>query len=70
MSDSQEAETAVQESEPIVPTATMPREKTGQETRTKRLPPYNVSILHDEDTPMTSVDPLLAQPVPPHPQHP
>lgn len=59
MSDSHEVE--LEESEPIVSTATMPREKTDQETRTKRLPPYNVVILNDEEHTMDYVVELLGK---------
>ncbi len=42
-----ETEDAVEE--PTVTTRTEPRSKTAVETRTKKLPPYNVIILNDEE---------------------
>ena len=35
--------------EPVVSTQTVPRSSTAVETRTKKLPPYNVVILNDEE---------------------
>jgi ATP-dependent Clp protease adaptor protein ClpS len=47
MSDAHESETAVEE--PVVTTRTAPRSRTKPETQTKRLPPFNVVILNDEE---------------------
>lgn len=46
MSDGSEQETAV--AEPIVMTETAPKPKADTDTRTKKLPPYNVIVLNDE----------------------
>ena len=46
MSDGSDQQTAV--AEPIVMTETAPKEKADTDTRTKKLPPYNVIILNDE----------------------
>ena len=35
--------------DPVVSTQTVPRSSTAVETRTKKLPPYNVVILNDEE---------------------
>ena len=62
MSDSHEGEeNESQSGEPIVSTSTAPREKTDQETRTRRLPPYNVVILNDEEHTMDYVVELLGK---------
>ena len=49
MSESQMTETEDAVAEPIVTTRTEPRSKTAVETRTKKLPPYNVIVLNDEE---------------------
>jgi ATP-dependent Clp protease adaptor protein ClpS len=48
MSAESEPQAAVME-ETQVATAVVPEESTKKETRTKRLPPYNVVILNDEE---------------------
>jgi len=47
--------------EPVVSTQTEPRSKTAVETRTKRLPPYNVIILNDEEHTFDYVIELLTK---------
>lgn len=49
--------------EPVVTTATAPRSKTAveNETRTKKLPPYNVIILNDEEHTFDYVIELLGK---------
>jgi ATP-dependent Clp protease adaptor protein ClpS len=59
MSDAQESETAV--AEPVVTTRVEPKERTTPETRTKRLPPFNVIILNDEEHTFDYVIELLAK---------
>ena len=49
MSDAHESEKEVAVEEPVVTTQTAPRQSTRPETETKRLPPYNVVILNDEE---------------------
>ncbi len=49
MSESSMSETEDAVAEPIVSTRTEPRSSTAVETRTKKLPPYNVVILNDEE---------------------
>lgn len=46
MSDSHENDTAL--AEPVVTTESSPKTSTVPDTRTRRLPPYNVVILNDE----------------------
>jgi len=59
MSDPSDQDTAV--AEPIVTTRTQPRDKTDSETTTKRLPPYNVIILNDEEHTFEYVIELLTK---------
>jgi ATP-dependent Clp protease adaptor protein ClpS len=59
MSDSHERESSVDE--PIVTTMTAPKSKIQVETRTKRLPPYNVIILNDEEHTFDYVIELLVK---------
>jgi ATP-dependent Clp protease adaptor protein ClpS len=59
MSDADETESAV--AEPIVTTRTAPRSKTATQTETKRLPPYNVVILNDEEHTFDYVIELLTK---------
>jgi ATP-dependent Clp protease adaptor protein ClpS len=50
MSDPQDIDRDdVATAEPVVTTRTAPRSRTEQDTRTKKLPPYNVVILNDEE---------------------
>jgi ATP-dependent Clp protease adaptor protein ClpS len=48
-------------SEPVVTTQTAPRSKTATETRTKRLPPFNVVVLNDEEHTFDYVIELLTK---------
>jgi ATP-dependent Clp protease adaptor protein ClpS len=61
MGEPHESESAV--AEPIVTTQTAPRSKTAldQETRSKKLPPYNVIILNDEEHTFDYVIELLGR---------
>lgn len=61
MSDTHETENAGDGAEPVVSTQTAPRAKTDQETRTRRLPPYNVVILNDEEHTFDYVIELLTK---------
>jgi len=47
MSEAEENTPAV--AEPVVTTRTLPRSKTDPKNQTRRLPPYNVVILNDEE---------------------
>ena len=47
--------------EPVVTTQTAPRSKTHVETRSKRLPPYHVVILNDEEHTFDYVIELLTK---------
>jgi ATP-dependent Clp protease adaptor protein ClpS len=47
MSDFEDSEST--ESEPVVTTQTAPRAKTDTATKTRRLPPYHVIVLNDEE---------------------
>jgi ATP-dependent Clp protease adaptor protein ClpS len=47
MSEAHDTENAL--ADPVVTTQTVPRERTDSETTTKRLPPFNVIILNDEE---------------------
>jgi ATP-dependent Clp protease adaptor protein ClpS len=47
--------------EPVVTTRTAPRARTEAETRTKKLPPYNVVILNDEEHTFDYVIELLTK---------
>jgi len=47
--------------EPVVTTQTAPRGKADTETRTKRLPPFNVVILNDEEHTIDYVVELLTK---------
>ena len=47
--------------EPIVSTQTAPRARTDVETRTKRMPPYHVIILNDEEHTVEYVIELLTK---------
>jgi ATP-dependent Clp protease adaptor protein ClpS len=61
MGDSHDSDSAV--AEPIVTTQTEPHSKTAieQKTRTKKLPPYNVIILNDEEHTFDYVIELLTK---------
>lgn len=59
MSDAQDSTTLVDE--PIVTTQTAPRAKSIPETNTKRLPPYNVIVLNDEEHTFDYVIELLTK---------
>jgi ATP-dependent Clp protease adaptor protein ClpS len=61
MSDAHDSDSAV--AEPIVTTQTAPRSKTAieEETRTKKLPPYHVIILNDEEHTFDYVIELLGK---------
>ena len=59
MSDMPENETDV--SEPIVTTQTAPRAATDPATKTRRLPPYHVIILNDEEHTFPYVIELLTK---------
>jgi len=61
MSDEPEAVPALDE--PIVTTQTIPRAEAtpGNETRTRRLPPYNVVVVNDEEHTYDYVIELLAK---------
>jgi ATP-dependent Clp protease adaptor protein ClpS len=61
MSSAHERETADAVDEPIVTTQTAPEVKTVPDTRTKRLPPYNVIILNDEEHTFDYVIDLLTK---------
>jgi ATP-dependent Clp protease adaptor protein ClpS len=61
MSDDPANESAEVGAEPIVATETEPRSKTVPETRTKRLPPYNVIVLNDEEHTFDYVIELLTK---------
>ncbi len=61
MSDAHDSDSAV--AEPIVTTTTAPRSKTAieEQTRSKKLPPYNVIILNDEEHTFDYVIELLGK---------
>ncbi|MFO0950909.1 MAG: ATP-dependent Clp protease adaptor ClpS [Isosphaeraceae bacterium] len=59
MSDERENDTAV--AEPVVTTQTAPKSKTAVQNETKRLPPYNVIILNDEEHTFEYVIELLCK---------
>jgi ATP-dependent Clp protease adaptor protein ClpS len=61
MDDDHESDSAV--AEPIVTTQTAPRGKTAveEETRTKKLPPYHVIVLNDEEHTFDYVIELLTK---------
>jgi ATP-dependent Clp protease adaptor protein ClpS len=59
MNDETESQTAVME--PIVTTRVAPREEAKPDTTTKKLPPYNVVILNDEEHTFDYVIELLAK---------
>jgi ATP-dependent Clp protease adaptor protein ClpS len=63
MSDTLDSDTDLADAttEPIVTTQVAPRSKTDQETRTKKLPPYNVVILNDEEHTFDYVIELLTK---------
>lgn len=63
MSDAHESDEDDAAAEPTVSTQTAPREQTGtdKETRTKRLPPFHVVILNDEEHTFDYVIELLAK---------
>jgi ATP-dependent Clp protease adaptor protein ClpS len=61
MSDAHESENETAVDEPVVTTRTAPRQKTRPETETKRLPPYNVIILNDEEHTFDYVIELLTR---------
>jgi ATP-dependent Clp protease adaptor protein ClpS len=64
MSDTDSHETDrddVATAEPVVTTRTAPRARTDPETRTKKLPPYNVVILNDEEHTFDYVIELLTK---------
>lgn len=59
MSDAHDTNSAV--ADPIVTTETAPKSKTDRETRTKKLPPYHVIILNDEEHTFDYVIELLTK---------
>ena len=59
MSDAQDSTNVMDE--PIVTTQTAPRAKSKPETNTKRLPPYNVIVLNDEEHTFDYVIELLSK---------
>jgi ATP-dependent Clp protease adaptor protein ClpS len=61
MSDAHDSEHDIAGDETVVTTQTAPRGKTDRETRTKRLPPYNVVILNDEEHTFDYVIELLTK---------
>jgi ATP-dependent Clp protease adaptor protein ClpS len=61
MSDPIDRESDSAVAEPVVTTQTAPKSKTQSETRSKRLPPYNVVILNDEEHTFDYVIELLAK---------
>jgi ATP-dependent Clp protease adaptor protein ClpS len=61
MSDALDSENDVATEEPIVTTKTAPENQTDQETRTKKLPPFNVVILNDEEHTFQYVIELLTK---------
>src|SRR3954469_3524567 len=61
MSDSLDSDQGTGVDEPVVTTQTVPRGKTDAETRSKRLPPYNVVILNDEEHTFDYVIELLTK---------
>lgn len=61
MSDPHEPDQDTAVAEPIVRTRTRPRSQTDSETDTKRLPPYNVIILNDEEHTFDYVIELLTK---------
>ncbi len=61
MSDAHDSDMDVATVEPIVTTQTAPKNKTAQETRTKKLPPFNVVILNDEEHTFDYVIELLTK---------
>lgn len=61
MSDSPDHEPTGEGAGPVVTTQTAPREKTDPETRTRRLPPYNVVVLNDEEHTFDYVIELLTK---------
>ena len=61
MSDAPDSEAAVAEPETVVSTQTAPAAKVAPDTRTKRLPPYNVVILNDEEHTFDYVIELLTK---------
>ncbi len=61
MSDAHDSDMDVATDEPIVTTKTAPKNKTTQETRTKKLPPFNVVILNDEEHTFDYVIELLTK---------
>ncbi len=61
MSGAPEGEFESEANEPIVTTQTEPRSKTRPVTETKRLPPFNVVILNDEEHTFDYVIELLTK---------
>lgn len=64
MSDTLEGDTDIMEpetAEPVVSTQTAPKSKTAVETHSKKLPPYNVVVLNDEEHTFDYVIELLTK---------
>jgi len=61
MSDPHDSDLADGYDEPVVTTQTAPREKTRTENQTKRLPPYHVIVLNDEEHTFDYVIELLTK---------
>ncbi|GAC1465201.1 MAG: ATP-dependent Clp protease adaptor ClpS [Isosphaeraceae bacterium] len=61
MSDNPDVENPDSQSEAIVSTQIDPRKETATDTKTKRLPPYNVVILNDEEHSFGYVIDLLSR---------
>ena len=61
MSDPHESDYEIAVEEPVVTTQTVPRGKTDLETRTRRLPPFHVVILNDEEHTFDYVIELLTK---------
>jgi|SRR5260221_537401 ATP-dependent Clp protease adaptor protein ClpS len=59
MSDAHDTDSAV--AEPVVTTQTAPKSSTKPETRSKKLPPYNVIVLNDEEHTFEYVIELLTK---------
>ena len=61
MSDTPQGDFESEADDPVVTTQTEPRSKTTTETQTKRLPPFNVVILNDEEHTFDYVIELLTK---------
>jgi ATP-dependent Clp protease adaptor protein ClpS len=61
MSDPHDSDSETAVAEPVVTTRTAPKSKTQVQAETKKLPPYNVIILNDEEHTFDYVIELLAK---------